>query len=235
MYGTFRIPVEFVSGDLSLSVKEIDQDYRYVRQSGGERVEKILTSHDETVIINPVEPVNLPDGLTRYLELEFEPVVLQPGSRSVFFLKFPVEIGVFLKKGDLYDVLDIISLVRTKYSLYGLPENGILTRWYRSPIYRSIPETDKFREGVMQLTMVNSGTNWIEVSRAVFESTGMHLFYGNFVAMNATMEIFNPKLAVTRFSKQPFSGGMTPSLDLYVARNIPIVKQSRQVMEHGVV
>jgi len=131
-------------------------------------------------------------------------------------------------------VLDIFSLVPTKYSLYGMPETGCITKWYRSGVYTEIPETDPLREGVVELKFRNLGSGWFEVSRAVFLNTDMHLYYGDIVSMAAVMEIWNPKLARTSFLRRPLKSNMTPSVEIYTARKIPIVQKSGYVMEQGI-
>jgi uncharacterized protein len=235
MYGTYNENFSYTGPDLSLSVSGQAGNRRYSRECSGKRVEKYLASDVGRIIINPVEPVNLPDGITSHLEISFDPVVIRPGDEQVIFLKFPVEAAVFLESGGSYDVLDIFSLVTAKYSLYGQPETGCITTWYRSGVYQEIPKTDPLREGVMELRLRNSGSGWVEVSRAVFRNTDMHLYYGDIVSMAAVMEIWNPKLARTSFQRRPLINNLTPSVELYTARKIPIVQQSGYNMEQGII
>ncbi|MEI6292722.1 MAG: DUF432 domain-containing protein [Methanomicrobiales archaeon] len=234
MYGTYHENFSYMDPDISLSFSGPAGTRRYIREYAGKRVEKNLASDTGRILINPVEPVNLPDGLTSHLEISFDPVIIKPGDEPFIYLKFPVETAVFLESGGAYDVLDIFSLVPTKYSLYGLPETGCITKWYRSGVYTEIPETDPLREGVIELRFRNSGAVWAEVSRAVFQNTDMHLYYGDMVSMAAVMEIWNPKLARTSFLRRPLISTMTPSVELYTARKIPIVQQSGYVMEQGI-
>jgi len=235
MYGTYNENFSNTGPDHSLSVSGPAGNRRYSRECSGKRIEKYLASDVGKIIINPVEPVNLPDGITSHLEISFDPVVIRPGDEKAIYLKFPVEAAVFLESDGSYDVLDIFSLVNAKYSLYGLPETGCITTWYRSGVYQEIPKTDPLREGVMELIVRNSGLGWVEVSRAVFRNTDMHLYYGDIVSMAAVMEIWNPKLARTSFRHRPLADNMTPSVELYTARKIPIVQQSGYTMEQGIV
>jgi hypothetical protein len=234
MYGTYNENFSYKDPDLSLSISGPAGNRRYSRECLGKRVGKNLASDIGSVIINPVEPVNLPDGLTNHLEISFDPVVIRPGDEQVIYLKFPVETAVFLESEGTYDVLDIFSLVPAKYSLYGLPDTGCITTWYRSGVYTAIPETDPLREGVIELRLGNSGSGWVEVSRAVFQNIDMHLYYGDIVSMAAVMEIWNPKLARTSFLHRPLINNMTPSVELYTARKIPIVQRSGYIMEQGI-
>jgi hypothetical protein len=234
MYGTYNENFTHTGPDLSVSITGPAGNRRYIRECSGKRVEKNLASDIGRIIINPVEPVNVPDGLTSHLEISFDPVVIRPGDERVIYLKFPVETAVFLESGGAYDVLDIFSLVPTKYSLYGLPETGCITKWCRSGVYAKIPETDPLREGIVELRLRNSGSGWVEVSRAVFQNTDMHIYYGDFVSMTAVLEIWNPKLARTSFLRHPLTGNMVSSVELYTARKIPIVQQAGYIMEQGI-
>ena len=234
MYGTYKDQFTYESPDLSVSIGGPAGNRRYTRECKGSRIEKNLASDVENIIINPVEPVNLPDGLTRHLEIVFNPVVVRPGDQQVVYLTFPIETGVFLESGGNYDVLDIFTLVPTKYSLYGLPESGCITKWYQSGVHLEIPETNPLMEGVMELTVRNSGTAWVEVSRAVFQDTSMHLYYGDIVSMTAVMEIWNPKLAETSVLRRPVKEDLVAGIELYTAKKIPIVQRSGYLMEQGV-
>lgn len=234
MYGIYRETFNYTSPDLSLSVSGPAGNRRYSRDCTGKVVGKTIASDFDKIIINPVEPVNLPDGLTSHLEISFDPVVIRPGDERIIYLTFPVETAVFLVSGDTYDVLDIFSLAPSKYSLYGLPETGCITKWYRSAVHSMIPETDPLREGVMELRLKNSGSTWFEVSRAVFLNTDIHLYYGDIVSMAAVMEIWNPKLARTILLRKPLNSSMTPSVELYTATKIPIVQKTGYLMEQGV-
>jgi hypothetical protein len=234
MYGTYKDQFTYQDPDLSVSIGGPAGNRRYIRECNGCRIEKNLASDVENIIINPVEPVNLPDGLTRHLEIAFNPVVVRPGDEQVVYLTFPIETGVFLESGGKYDVLDIFSLMPSKYSLYGLPETGCITKWHRSDVYLKIPDADLLREGVMEIMFRNSGTAWVEVSRAVFQNTSMHLYYGDIVSMTAVMEIWNPKLAETTFLHRPVKENLKAGIELYTAKKIPIVQSSGYLMEHGV-
>lgn len=234
MYGMYKDQFTYESPDLSISIGGPAGNKCYTRECKGSRIEKNLASDLENIIINPVEPVNLPDGLSRHLEIGFNPVVVRPGDEQVVYLTFPIETGVFLESGGNYDVLDIFSLMPTKYSLYGLPESGCITKWHQSGVYTKIPKTDPLKEGVMDLTVRNSGSAWTEVSRAVFLNTSMHLYYGDIVSMTAVLEIWNPKLAETTFLRRPVTDHMTAGIELYTARKIPIVQRTGYLMEHGV-
>jgi len=233
VFGRYGGDLTYSDKNITISVERGGTPPRYVRACRDERVEKILPAGEGSVIINPVEPVNLPLPITRLLEIAFPATVLLPKSERRVFLTFPVEIGVFLEGGGDLHVLDILSCTPAKYSLYGLPGTGQITRWHRSEVCCEAPVTDRFFHGVIDLTLKNASAETTEVSRAVFDSNSMHLFYGEYVSMAAVMEVYSPMIARTSVNEMPAVSGMTPCIELYMARRIPAVHGRGHLMEFG--
>ena len=221
--------------DLSVTIDRSGPVPRYERQCGSDRITKILAISPEAAItISPVEPVNLPIEIAHHLEIVFPRIIMQPGESLVVNLKFPVEIGVFLQTGTDTSVIDIFSKNPVKYSLYGKPVTGLITRYYESGIYNEPPPTDPHFEGVMTLTLRNRYTGAVEVSRGVFECHAMKLFYGALVGMNATMEIISSAIAVTSFEETPPLNCPNRGIDLCSSRKLPIIPEQGFYMESGV-
>jgi hypothetical protein len=234
VFGRYGADFSYSDKNITISVERTGTPPRYVRACRDERIEKILPTGEGSVIINPVEPVNLPLPITRLLEIAFPATVLLPKSERRVFLTFPVEIGVFLEAGGDLHVLDIFSCTPAKYSLYGLPGTGQITRWHRSEVYEKAPVTDRFFLGVLDLTLKNTSAETIEVSRTVLDSNSMHLSYGEYVSMKAVMEVYSPMIARTSVDEVPSVSGMTPCIELYIARRIPAVHGRGHLMESGV-
>jgi hypothetical protein len=197
-------------------------------------LEKILPVGVGSIIINPVEPVNLPLPLTQYLEIGFPGLVILPRSEREIFLTFPLEIGVFFEAAGFLHVLDIFSNVPAKFSLYGTPAAGQITRWHRSGVWEQAPAVDRFSLGILALTLRNLSADTVEVTRTVLDSGSMHLFYGEHVAMAAVMEIYSPVIARTIVRETPLSTGLERCLELYAARKIPSAHGRGHLMEYGV-
>jgi uncharacterized protein len=226
----------YTEKDLTITIDRSGPVPRYERECIGDRIKKILAVSPEAAItVSPVEPVNLPIEIAHHLEIVFPKIVMQPGQTMAINLKFPVEIGVFLQSGTDTSVIDIFSLNPSKYSLYGKPVTGLITRYYESDIYTVPPETDPHREGVMNLTLTNRYAGAVEVSRAVFECHAMKLFYGSRVGMNAMMEIISSAIAITSFEETPPPECPTRGIDLYSSRKLPIIPEQGFYMESGVV
>jgi len=224
MYGTYRYPIAIEEESISIEVTEEDGLFIYRRVCGDDTRECVISSPDGELIINPVEPVNLPKEVTRFMELDFDPIVMSPESSDIFYLTFPVEIGVFFKSGRDVSVLDIFSQVPAKYSLYGSPKAGVVVRWHKSDIYKKMPEVDNLREGVISLKIINPEKDILEVSKAVFDSYGMKIFYNDWYAtMSVELKLFPKGEAETRFVNAPIIEGTERTIELYYARDIPVV------------
>jgi hypothetical protein len=240
MFGSYGYSFEYSNHEISAGSVPEGPFFRYFREvSGGARVEKIISSDSGRIVVNPVEPLNLPDEVTNFLELEFEPIYIEPLGKKDIFLEFPVEIGVFIASKQDIEVLDIFSLDNPKYSLYGPPNGGVITRWLWSPVYSEIPQLDHHRRGIFQLTLENTTKQWEELSRVVLEGTLMKIYYGEvegkkLVSMSGKIRILSKLVAETEFFDQPLAEGLKKSIEIYTAREIPGVKRNF-TMEWGLV
>lgn len=85
MFGRFSFPCRYANKEFSFSIELDENFFRYRRECGQERVEKIITSECPAVFVHPVEPVNLPKEVTRYLEIVFPPVIIEPESEKTVY------------------------------------------------------------------------------------------------------------------------------------------------------
>lgn len=234
MFGQYTSTFRYESGDFLVEAERIDGLLTYRRKCEGRAFERILAvSEAARVTVNPVEPVNLPKDITDLLQIEFTPIVLEPGAAQTVYLKFPVEIGVFLASEKGIEILDIFGAGAQKYTLYGPPAGGAIARWCRSGVYPRVPPVERFREGVMELSILNTSSEWAHVSCAVFNGVDMKIFYNDDIAAaTATMKIINPTIAETGFIDIPLVPGMTRSVELYRARKIRVISRG-YLMEWG--
>jgi hypothetical protein len=237
LFGSFPWPCTHdADGIYTISIEREGAFSRYHRVCEDGWLEKTLVSEGSRVFVHPVEPINLPKEVTRFLELVFPPVLIAPESEKTVFLTFPVEIGVFLEKNGEYALLDVFSRCTPKYSLYGSPENGVITRFSSGTVSDTVPEIDPSRDGVMQLTLRNTSRSWVEVSRAVFESSLMPIYFDTGAAMVGEMVIFSKMIAETKLLDQPLREGMILAIPVIRARKILMVDVEKKtfLMEHGV-
>jgi uncharacterized protein len=220
VFGEFSPPWQAERGSLSLSIDMRGGHYQYVRTLAGERVERSISAGLSRLLVNPVEPFNAAPGVASHLELEFPSLTLEPGATETIFLTFPVEVGVFVEGIRETEVIDIIPVQRPKYSLYGSPRKGIITRFARSGRHRDVPPVEGVREGVLKLALRNSFSDWIHISRVVLPEDEIWLYTGGYASMLAMMRITGRDTAEVTGVDRPLTGGMRRALDLSRARKI---------------
>lgn len=234
LFSTYTIPFNIETEGISLSIEREGEVYVYRRECLEEKVNKLLLSDEKKIVIQPVEPCNTPKELSPYLLVEFErSLVVEPRIQRRVFLKFPVEIGVYISYGKDFELLDVFSKARQKYTLYGDPRSGSICKYWKSEVYESLPSANPLQEGVLELRLENSDSEWIEVSKAVFNSYGMILFFSReLVSMRAKMKIENNLTAETDFLDSPLKKGMIRARKIFTEKKLPIVTP-KFVMREG--
>ena len=214
MYGHYNPPFSVEQEGIVISVTKIGEQWIYRRTLGTDNVEKIILGDEKRLIINPVEPLNTPKEITPNLLIEFEKILLlAAGAKRKIFLTFPIEIGVFIAdKGDKnLQLLDVLRLVRQKFTLYGEVSNGVICKHWKSQIYSISPSPNPLQEGVIELTLRNASSDWAPISKVVFSAYGMKLYYAGDVFTRARMDILNKNTAETGFELQYLSGELKSS------------------------
>ncbi len=235
MFDYYDVPLGIAKEGISLSVEREGEVLLYWRESVDEKVEKNLPASTGKILINPIEPVNKPKELTSYLLIEFErTLVVEPGATQKIYAKYPLEIGVFISRNENFKILDIFTLMKQKFTLYGDPSSGVICKYWSSAVYSSLPSVNPIQEGVVELSITNTSTEWVEVTKAVFNAYGMKMYYSeDMVAMKANMKIMKGKIAETDFFDSPLETGMKKSLELYTVRKVAITT-TKFVMEAGI-
>lgn len=234
MFGYYDIPFSIEQEGITLSVQKEGENILYMRECLGGSVEKILLAGPTKALLNPVEPVNKPKALTSYLLIEFENTLqVEPkGTRSIF-LTFPVEIAVYISANEEFEVIDAFTLSRQKFTLYGDPINGVICKYWKSSVYTAEPSLNRLQEGLIELAVTNTTAGWAEVTKAVFNASGMKIYYNDEkVSMKANMKLKGGQSAETEFIDDPLVEGMTKSLEIYTARKLSVNKK-KFIMEFG--
>ncbi|HWQ44908.1 MAG TPA: DUF432 domain-containing protein [Methanosarcina barkeri] len=214
MYGYYVPPFSVEKEGISISVENTGEQWIYRRTLGKDEVEKLILGDGKHLIINPVEPLNTPKEITPNLLIEFEKtLLLAGGAKRKIFLTFPIEIGVFISDKDEKNLqlLDVLSLVRQKFTLYGEVSNGVICKHWKSKICSTSPSPSPLQEGVLELTLRNASSDWASISKVVFSAYGMKLYYDNDVLMKAHMDILNRNTAETSFELQHINGELRSS------------------------
>jgi hypothetical protein len=234
MFGCYDIPFELEKEGIALSIENEGKGLVYRSACAGARLEKILLAKTGEVFINPIEPLNKPKELTSNLLIEFEKALLiEPEATRKIFITYPIEIGVLISTKTAVEVLDIFTLVRQKFTLYGDPRSGVICKYWVSNVYSSIPSINPLHEGIIELSITNTTKRWVTVTKAIFNAYGMKIYYrDDLVAMKASMKIVNGSIAETDFFDAPLEPGMKKSLELYTVRQ-PVVTTTKFIMEAG--
>jgi hypothetical protein len=225
MFELHKIPFKLENKEFSLVVDRIEGRFSYIRECNSELCEKnILSKTTPKVMLSPVEPVNLPKKLTTCFLVEFEKTsIIEPKATKKIFIKFPMEFGVFIKSKKDYEVIDIFSTLKPKFTLYGEHRIGTICRYSKSKIYSKLPTVNPLYEGIMELNIINNTNNWVEVSKSVFNACGMELWHSDeLVSMKANMKIIQEKLAETEFINAPLRKGMKKSMELYTPKTVSL-------------
>ncbi len=237
IFGLHEVPLRIDLEGISITVERDAGGIRYKRDCMDEEVEDLLLSSNSKIRINPVEPVNKPKELSPHFLIEFEKsIFIEPSARKTVFIKFPVEIGVFVYGKKNFQILDIFTLNKQKFTLYGDVINGVICKYWKSEVYSTIPDANPVYEGVMELNITNTTARWVEVTKAVFAAYGMKIYYSDdMVAMRANMRIVSKKVAEIDFVNPPLEKGMKRSLELYTSRlrQIPVIA-TKFLMDEGI-
>ena len=235
MYGEHKAPFKFERGPLIVSTEETDEGINYHREYEDKILDKTIFSKGKNIIINPIEPLNTPKALTSALLIEMDkPLVLEPKNKKRIYLTYPLEIGVFVRGKKHHKDIDIFTLVKNKYTLYGDVKTGTICKYWNSELHTSEPSPDPLHEGVLELQLFNSAEEWIEVTKSVFNAYGMVMFYDdNTVSMKGQMKIVGEEKSATRFLAEPLREGMTKSLEVF-EKKVQHLKGARFIMEGGI-
>ncbi len=237
LYGKHEVPFSWDSENLSLSVEK-DGSVKYKRITGSETVEKDIEMKKNSILIHPIEPLNLPKELTSSLMIELnKPVVVDSGAKKRLYATFPLEIAVFIDTQQNKKPLDIFSLTKQKYTLYGDVNDGTICKYWSSDPQDEPPEDLNYlEEGILELAIENRSKEWQEVHKVVLSAYDMSIFFDDEkVAMSAKMTIREGETSETSVNdKAPFEG-MKKASEIYRRKKMPLKGKSMKfMMESGI-
>jgi len=236
MFGRYEYPCRFDEGGVMFCIEQDGALYRYRRSCGESGADMTLSLADAELYVHPVEPVHLPRAVTRFLEIEFPSVTIAPESGTTIYLTFPLEVGIILGYKNEHQLLDVFSKATPKYSLYGTPEAGVITRYWRSVASDRIPDTDNGVTGILRLRLTNAGKSWVDVGRVVLDAAFMPIYFGPFVSMAAEMLVYSRDLAETHVLSEPLTKGMQEAIQVVWSSRLRLISAEAKgfLMEHGV-
>ena len=219
-YGKFNFDYSINFQGLKLGFEDKNGMYNYIRDIVGWKHESNIATQTETFYLQPIEPLNLPDNVTDFIEIEFKEITIEPEGKAVVFLTIPIEIGVFLEaKNGERNLLDIVTFCHPKFSLYGAASRGVITRFHKSEVYAMPPSVDNYKEGLLRLEIENDTDEWATIGRVVIYQKGLVLYYDETtVCACANMIIRSSDVADVVGISQPFREGMTESIQVFEFR-----------------
>jgi hypothetical protein len=235
MYKKYSIPFTLKENDWEIQFLQNEKIIHFIRKCFDNTLEKKLLTNKKNVAIQPIEPLLYPKEISDYLLIELEQIVsISPNSTQVIFLTFPIEIGVFLPKGKEWELLDVFSLSKAKFTLYGDPANGVISKYWSSSVFENIPAVDFLKEGVLKLEISNQSDEWLDVHKTLLKSDGMKLFYDEqMVCMQAKMKLHSKINAETTFINEPINKNMEKSIEVFSQKRLSL-SNSKVIMLEGI-
>ena len=221
MFGTYDLSTSLKEEDIEIIVEGKGKRKNYFRRAGKDEIEKNIYADGGNLVVCPVEPVNLPqEGVAEHLLIELnKPIIIEPGVKDTIFVKFPIEIGVFLVDKKDVELIDLFTKIKPKYTLYGPPESGIICRWWKSDIFEGKPNIKKLYDGILKVDIANKYYEWVELTKMVFAAYDMNLFYNDSAYIHARLMILNKTIGETTFNtRRPTD--MKKSFDIYISKGV---------------
>lgn len=222
LYGKFNFDYTVNFRGLNISLEEKMGLYNYKRSYGDWKKSINLSLNNGRMVINPVEPLNLPDNVTDFMEIDFDPIIIEPEGRCVVFLTMPIEIGVFVESEyGSKKLIDILTYVIPKYTMYGEASRGLIARVHKSKVYYYPPKVKNYLEGVLKLEISNKTNSWATVGKLIIFQKSLFIYYDDeLVSASAEMVITNGYMANVTGIDEGIHNSMTRSLRTYKSRKL---------------
>jgi len=165
-------------GKYRISIVRSESSLTYTRYYEGKPCVSKKIQGKPRIELVPLYPVFTPNIITKYVEIEFEANIVIPGYRNIVsFIKMPVDIGVYVydEKNNYY-LIDVFETNTINYSLYGSIVEGVIARYYKSPVYNDLVKPS-FGEAVSKIRIINKHEKIVEVGRIVLDAQIIKMYY----------------------------------------------------------
>lgn len=216
MFDVIEIPFQHESLRNSIKLRPFSGGILYRRVTGDIEIRKRLYSKGSTIRLSPVKPFNCPKMITSNLMIELKrSLILSPGATKKVYLRFPVEIGVIVTKEEKERVVDVFTDNSPKYSMYGDIRDGVMCRYYSSDVHIRPPKIDPSIEGLMEVRIKNTTSEFREVAKLVFDGLLMKIFYSDdIVSSRVIAKIIDDEKVEIRFSKKSPRDGQKKAFEM---------------------
>ncbi|MBD3377885.1 DUF432 domain-containing protein [candidate division KSB1 bacterium] len=238
MFGWHELPAEIPIGGERLAFETLDSHWLYKRIKDDKETERMILTEKIECFLAPVEPLLTPKELTSLLLLEFEsPLWLEPRKDKRIFVSAPLEVGVYVGNRHSLrslDLLDVISCSKQKFTLYGQVHDGMICKYFNTPVWVQEPESETPDRMLVELLLQNRTGTWVQVTQTLLSAFHMTIFFGQQSAMmRATMTITQEGLAETQMSDSPLYKDTQKAIQQFRTRRLPGISQ-KFVMEWGI-
>ncbi len=232
-WGAHKAPLNLDLNGVLISFTKSKEGYLYKREGLDGPFDCFVIGGRDKLSIAPVVPLKKYKGLSSYLFIELsKKISLQPRSSGKIFTDFPVEVAVFNGRARAASALDYLSYVSYKHSLYGRIKDGLICRYWLSPIYETMPELNPLERGALSLQLENGTANWAEISSVLLHESAINIYYSPaLVAIQASMRVTGDLTAETDGISAPLSEEMVSSPDNIGGRFL--LAQGKTLMEEG--
>lgn len=209
-----------VFGDHVVRVEKDSRVVVYERATNGELVVSRTIYSASRIIPIPLYPVNIPMLFTTYILVVFKkPLDLAPKESVTLYTTIPVDIAVYAvknnEKNEAINVVDVFSVKKVKYGLYGPVDKGVVARYYVSDYY--FKEVDpSLGEALVKISAKNKTQEWVSVTRILLESNPLKLYYveGEWKAYTQELSyIVSSRKTASVYYGRPFKKDVKPIID----------------------
>ena len=196
-FGTFPFSRCINHRKLKLSFEDVGGILHYQRLFGGKKFEANIASSKQEYCIMPAAPLNLPVSMTDFLQIRFNEIEVEPGTKTTIFVTAPLEVAVTLKaENEAVKTLDVFSFAKPKFALYGSATRGVLARTVVSKVSTAPHPVKNYKEFLLRLEIENTSEAWAAIGRVILYMKGLSLYYNaTSVAASAKVTIVNQDTA----------------------------------------
>ncbi|WP_052833562.1 DUF432 domain-containing protein [Staphylothermus hellenicus] len=154
---------------------EIVHYYRYVNNKV--KVSKTIVKPARFELV-PFYPVMLPIRFTNYILVKLSKKILVPSKEEVtIYVKIPVNLAVYAYgRHRRFKIIDVFSINKIKYALYGIPDRGVVARYWRSNPNLDLPEPT-MGEAIALVNIRNRYDGWVEIGKILLNAQILRLYY----------------------------------------------------------
>ncbi len=197
--------------DYILKVKYEGEIAHYSRYKGSELIVSKTIVKPTRFEIVPFYPIMLPTRFTNYILIVFtRKIAVSTRGEALIFIKVPVDIAVYAYGAHRkFLIIDVFSINKIKYALYGVPDRGVIARYWVSEPLTEIPESS-LGEAVSLVHIRNRYDGWVEIGKILLDVQILKLYYvphtWNAYTQVITMAVNSPSTATIYYGRRIEAG-----------------------------